>query len=81
MQKLTFRSSKIIYYGPHECANCGQMIVKMGQEFGGNAFNQPEGPIYPNTEWHVHVCDSKKVTLKAAKDAGFNPLLPKAAIQ
>jgi hypothetical protein len=56
---LTFRSSKIVYYGPHSCENCGATIVKMGHEFGGNAFDQPDGPIYPNTEWHVHVCDPK----------------------
>jgi hypothetical protein len=56
---LTFRSSKIIYYGPHACANCGVMIAKMGHEFGGNAFTYPEGPIYPNTEWQPHVCDPK----------------------
>lgn len=60
MSNLTFRNSKIVYYGPHACPNCGAMIVKMGHEFGGNAFNQPEGPIYPNTEWHIHVCDPKK---------------------
>lgn len=60
MQKLTFRSSRLIYYGPHSCENCGAMIVKMGREFGGTAFDQPEGPIYPNTEWHVHICDPDK---------------------
>jgi hypothetical protein len=34
----------------------------MGFEFGGNAFTYPEGPIYPNTEWHPHVCDPKLVS-------------------
>jgi hypothetical protein len=29
----------------------------MGTEFGGNAFTAPTPPIYPNTEWHIHVCD------------------------
>ena len=56
---LTFRSSRIIYYGPHQCGNCGVLICKMGHEFGGNAFTYPDGPIYPNTEWHPHVCDPK----------------------
>ena len=56
---LTFRSSRIIYYGPHACENCGALICKMAQAFGGNAFTYPEGPIYPNTEWHPHVCDPK----------------------
>jgi hypothetical protein len=58
---LTFRSSRIIYYGPHPCGNCGILICKMGHEFGGNAFTYPGGPIYPNTEWHAHVCDPKRV--------------------
>jgi hypothetical protein len=61
MHNLTFRSSRIIYYGPHACHNCGVMICKMGHEFGGNAFTYPEGPVYPNTEWHPHVCDPKRV--------------------
>lgn len=59
MNHLTFRSSRIIYYGPHPCHNCGVMICKMGTQFGGNAFTYPDGPVYPNTEWHPHVCDPK----------------------
>jgi hypothetical protein len=59
MQKLTFRSTKIVYYGPHPCTNCGQPVVRMGQDFGGNAFDQPNEPIYPNAEWHPHVCNPK----------------------
>ena len=47
---MSFRSSRLVCYGPHPCENCGVSIVKMGQEFGGNAFTLPEGPIYPNTE-------------------------------
>lgn len=61
MNHLTFRSSRIIYYGPHACQNCAALICKMGHEFGGNAFTYPDGPIYPNTEWHPHVCDPKRV--------------------
>ena len=60
-QQITFRNSKIVYYGPHTCENCGGMIVKMGAEWGGVAFTAPEGPIYPNTEWHPHVCDPASV--------------------
>jgi hypothetical protein len=60
-QQITFRNSKIVYYGPHTCENCGAMIVKMGTEWGGTAFTNPNGPIYPNTEWHPHVCDQKLV--------------------
>jgi hypothetical protein len=66
---ITFRNSKIVYYGPHECPNCGVLIVKMGVEFGGTAFTNPEGPIYPNTEWHPHVCDPDFVRSKIARSA------------
>lgn len=61
MTNLTFRSSRIIYYGPHACEHCGESICRMGHEFGGNAFTYPSGLIYPNTEWHPHVCDPKRV--------------------
>jgi hypothetical protein len=58
---LTFRNSKIIYYGPHECEHCGVMICKAAVEQGGSSFTYPSGPIYPNTEWHVHFCDMQDV--------------------
>lgn len=61
---MTFRNSRIIYYGPHDCERCGVTICKMGHEFGWNAFTYPEGPIYPNTEWHPHVCDPRRVAAK-----------------
>lgn len=61
IRHLTFRSSKIIYYGPHACENCGVSICRMGREWGGNAFTYVQGPIYPNSEWHPHVCDPKLV--------------------
>lgn len=58
---LSFRNSKIIYYGPHACDNCGEMICRAGYDWGANRFNYPTGPIYPNTEWHPHICDPKDV--------------------
>lgn len=66
---LSFRSSRIVYYGPHPCENCGVLIVKMSPESGGNAFTAPEGPIYPNTEWHVHVCDPADVYVRKGTEA------------
>jgi hypothetical protein len=66
MAPISFRNSKITYYGPHDCPNCGQAIVKMSTEWGGNAFTNPSSPIYPNTEWHPHVCDPYFVKQKAA---------------
>lgn len=68
---MTFRSSRITYYGPHPCPNCGAQVVKMAEEFGGNAFNQPDGPIYPNTEWFPHVCDPRD-RMRVAGEAAYN---------
>ncbi|HEY1808855.1 MAG TPA: hypothetical protein VGG42_09850 [Acidobacteriaceae bacterium] len=69
MAPITFRNSKIVYYGPHSCENCGVTIAKMGREWGGTAFTYPEGPIYPNTEWHPHVCDPTASKVLAANRA------------
>jgi hypothetical protein len=78
MNSLTFRSSRIIYYGPFACENCGAIICKMAHEFGGNAFTYPDGPIYPNTEWHAHVCDPSRVrqltTMKSVSFDGPGPV-------
>jgi hypothetical protein len=69
MAPLTFRNSKIIYYGPHPCENCGIDIAKMGREWGGTAFTYPQGPVYPNTEWMPHVCDPFEVRNKQGREA------------
>ncbi len=74
MSPITFRSSKIVYYGPHECPNCGVLIVKMGTEFGGTSFTNPDGPIYPNTEWHPHVCDQALVRTRKVLSARSSEL-------
>lgn len=44
------------FYGPHPCINCGAQIVKASQTEGGEEFENPIGPIYPNTEWVRHNC-------------------------
>lgn len=69
MSPLTFRNSRIVYYGPHSCDNCGVPIVKMGTEWGGSSFTNPDGPIYPNTEWHPHVCDPAMVKKRLGASA------------
>jgi len=48
--------NSFIYYGPYKCEGCGRMICKLAREQGGDAFDYPEGPIYPNTNWVLHVC-------------------------
>lgn len=84
MKSLTFRNSKIIYYGPHECSNCGVLVAKMGLEWGGNTFTYPRGPIYPNTEWHAHVCDPSLVNEKPracdVQQQPSNPIGPKGSV-
>ncbi len=77
MAHITFRSSKIVYYGPHGCENCGATICKAGFEWGGTAFTYPEGPIYPNTEWFPHICDPRDVAAKPKPSySGEEPLQP-----
>ena len=80
IRHLTFRSSRIIYYGPHACANCGILVCKMGHDWGGNAFTYPEGPIYPNTEWQLHVCDPKRAAKYEAMK-GSTTRIPSAGRQ
>ena len=48
-----------VFYGPHPCEACGGMICKASRGQGGEEFDYPEGPIYPNTEWKRHSCVSK----------------------
>lgn len=69
MAPISFRNSKIVYYGPHSCENCGVNVAKMGREWGGTAFTYPDGPIYPNTEWYPHVCDPALVRHRRGKAA------------
>jgi hypothetical protein len=69
MTSLSFRSSKVIYYGPHACENCGVSICRAGFDFGGSSFTYPEGPIYPNTEWNPHFCNPQDVRDQRGKEA------------
>ena len=48
-----------VFYGPHPCEACGGMICKAARAQGGEEFDYPEGPIYPNTEWKRHACTPK----------------------
>lgn len=70
---LHFTDRSIIYYGPHQCPNCGVMITKMGFEFGGNTFTYPNGPIYPNTPWYPHVCDPERVARQPKAESMYSP--------
>lgn len=50
----------VMFYGPQQCGECGRMIVMSGWEFGSVRYDQPEGTIYPNTQWLLHRCDGGK---------------------
>jgi len=45
-----------IFYGPHQCLDCGGIICKASYTQGGESFDYPKGPIYPNTDWKRHNC-------------------------
>lgn len=47
---------RAIYYGPHACDKCGKMICRLALEQGGEKFDYPEGPVYPNSKWNPHIC-------------------------
>lgn len=49
------------FYGPHECGDCGETVVRAAREDGGAAFDVPDGQVYPNTVWQPHACDPDKV--------------------
>jgi len=51
---------RVVFYGPQQCGECGKMIVMSGWEFGSVRYDQPEGTVYPNTEWNLHRCDRSK---------------------
>lgn len=66
MISVVAHDPSLVYYGPHACADCysdlpldavrpAVMIAKLSFEQGGQAFDYPDGPIYPNTVWTPHV--------------------------
>lgn len=54
-------TNRTVYYGPHECDGCGKPIVRVALEQGGQKFDLPDGPIYPNSDWPVHECSHSGV--------------------
>src|SRR6185437_10652320 len=42
------------FYGPHACADCGELIVKRAIEQGGEAFTFPKRP---GDKYEPHICD------------------------
>jgi hypothetical protein len=65
-----------IFYGPHNCGGCDNLIVKAAVEQGGAEYDAPEGPIYPNTPWKLHVCSGVKSAPVAADKTETIPSMP-----
>lgn len=56
LQKF-IRDPAIIWYGPHQCNKCGQIIVKSSFESGGLALDAGDYEHhYPNFPWKRHDC-------------------------
>lgn len=66
--KLTrfIRNRKVVWYGPHECNNCGATIVKSSHNQGGIELDAPFDHHYPNHRWVLHRCNKPEVP-QAAK--------------
>lgn len=47
---------KGIWYGPHQCNDCGKIIIKKAREQGGLELNAPFNSNYPNHVWQKHSC-------------------------
>jgi hypothetical protein len=58
------------FYGPHDCFSCGRKICKASNQEGGESFDYPEGPIYPNTQWNRHNCIPQAVKPPLPRKSG-----------
>lgn len=48
--------TSLVYYGPYPCPDCGKQICRLAEVQGGERFDYPAGPIYPNVNWTMHNC-------------------------
>ena len=48
--------TSLVYYGPYPCPDCGKQICRLAKAQGGERFDYPAGPIYPNVNWTMHNC-------------------------
>ena len=59
-----------VFYGPHPCDVCGKTIAVASRTQGGEKFEYPDGPIYPNTVWARHNCE-RTVEQNSGASTGF----------
>lgn len=60
--KISFKSKKLVYYGPHTCKRCKSdtPIVKAGNGAPESLeFDFVHGSHYPNHVWKKHKCIKK----------------------
>lgn len=58
------------FYGPHDCFSCGRKICKASNQEGGESFDYPDGPVYPNTQWNRHNCIPQAVKRPLPRKSG-----------
>jgi hypothetical protein len=73
---LRLVDQRLIFYGPHECDSCGKTIIKLAREQGGAPIDYPSGPIYPNIQWRIHICEAADVAARPKPPAMFAPPAP-----
>lgn len=57
------RNPDVVWYGPHACNKCGEMIVKSSFESGGMELDADDANHhYPNFRWQRHICHQRKIT-------------------
>jgi hypothetical protein len=54
MTEAQAKASPRPFYGPFPCEYCGVQIVRAEHAEGGQAFDVPSWPIYPNSTWEPH---------------------------
>lgn len=51
------RATNTVWYGPHECADCGKIVVKTGNGAKPLTLDASDhNHHYPNVQWKRHVC-------------------------
>jgi len=55
--KSFIRDADIIWYGPHNCNKCGNIIIKSAHQQGGVELDAGDfNHNYPNWKWTLHKC-------------------------
>lgn len=69
------RDPSIVWYGPHECTDCGKIVVKSGAETGGVALDFAQDSHYPNHQWRLHQCQIATAQIKSTADLSIGKII------